>query len=626
MSTIFTQQLSWLPQGGRALVRRELLTTLRAWAPYLSMALLLVAVSVFVLSQWPEDMADALSNAADLSQGFLQTIGLAQLATGLLLLPAVAGSAFATERDRGSYDLLRTTLISPGGMVLGKALNALGIYLLVVAATLPLLGIVFFLVGVSANALVYQALLVLTSALSCVAGGLWASARFKRTVVCITVAYVAMLTFQGLPFYIIGLFFELLSSTFFYDIPYIDLPMQFINGLADLFPGAGYGPLKLLRIVSPVHDFVFAPGDIANPLVAHPAIAYQCGLAVLFLYGALRHVRRPEETVSTPPRRRNRDTLFHVGTRRVPYYLIDPAKRPGPIPDGQNPMRLRELRFGLLGRSTTLVRIFYVFVAFDMLLFSLGALEWQYESELLGMGMMLSMSAAVVFGPALLAALFTREYTQGNLDMLRMTLLSPDEVLAGKLAGAAVNFLAMLLPAVVVGMGVTIVAMHLGAFVTWLSVLTALLIGTITLAVVGACVLSFTLTGALFTRRTVPSFVASYALCALLLIAPWFLAERAAASVWPSPYRMQQYNWNWRYTPEFDKLYGQYLLGRDIAQVASPIMACWLAVDQPGASDSFFHRPRRFLIWGVSMAVYSILAALGLVVGRRLFHWRYRPG
>lgn len=114
--------------------------------------------------------------------------------------PAFTAGAISGEKERQTYDLLRTTLLSPRALVLGKLVSALSYVLLLVFAAVPLQSIAFFLGGIDWIELLVSQLLVVVSAITFALVGLYASARMRTTLSASVVAYAgALFLLGGLP-------------------------------------------------------------------------------------------------------------------------------------------------------------------------------------------------------------------------------------------------------------------------------------------------------------------------------------------------------------------------------------------------------------------------------------------
>jgi ABC-type transport system involved in multi-copper enzyme maturation permease subunit len=107
--------------------------------------------------------------------------------------PAFTVGAISNERERGTFELLRATLVSPRQIVLAKLTAALGFTLVLIFATLPLFSLAFLLGGVEPVELLIVMCVVLASALFFSLLGLYASARSRTTLGATVVTYAVTL-------------------------------------------------------------------------------------------------------------------------------------------------------------------------------------------------------------------------------------------------------------------------------------------------------------------------------------------------------------------------------------------------------------------------------------------------
>lgn len=112
--------------------------------------------------------------------------------------PAFTAGAISGERERQTFDLLKTTLLSAESVVLGKLISALSYVFLLVLVSIPLQSIAFLLGGLSLTELLLSQLLILIAAVTYALYGLWCSATM-RTTLAATVA-----TFGGMLFAVFG--------------------------------------------------------------------------------------------------------------------------------------------------------------------------------------------------------------------------------------------------------------------------------------------------------------------------------------------------------------------------------------------------------------------------------------
>lgn len=158
----------------------------------------------------------SLQTQASFSQNdpqFRQGVGKAVFGVVVLLelllvsfiAPALTSGAITAERERQTFDLLRTTLISARSLVFGKLGAALVYLLLLIFAALPIQSLAFLLGGVGLAELLISGLLLVVTALFFSALGLFFSSFLRRTLAstvssyaAIVVSYIAL----GLAFFI----------------------------------------------------------------------------------------------------------------------------------------------------------------------------------------------------------------------------------------------------------------------------------------------------------------------------------------------------------------------------------------------------------------------------------------
>ena len=107
--------------------------------------------------------------------------------------PAFTAGAISGERERQTFDLLRTTLLSAESFVLGKLISALSYVFLLVLVSIPLQSIAFLLGGLSLTELVVSQLLILVAAVTYALYGLWCSAAMRTTLAATVTTFAGML-------------------------------------------------------------------------------------------------------------------------------------------------------------------------------------------------------------------------------------------------------------------------------------------------------------------------------------------------------------------------------------------------------------------------------------------------
>ncbi len=118
----------------------------------------------------------------------------------IFIVPALTAGAITTERERKTYDLLQTTLITKATFVVGKMQSALGYIVLLLLSAIPLQSIAFLFGGVSEQELILALMVLLVSAITLGAFGMFFSSITERTLAATIRSYtVAIGITVGLP-------------------------------------------------------------------------------------------------------------------------------------------------------------------------------------------------------------------------------------------------------------------------------------------------------------------------------------------------------------------------------------------------------------------------------------------
>ena len=135
------------------------------------------------------------------------------------IAPAFTAGAISGERERQTYELLRTTLLPARSLVLGKLTSALSFIVLLLIAAVPLQSLVFLLGGVAAEEVLISLAMLLVTALASGSAGIFFSAIMRRTLGASVLTYAAALVaVLGLP--LLMLTFIPAYDFFFYGSSY----------------------------------------------------------------------------------------------------------------------------------------------------------------------------------------------------------------------------------------------------------------------------------------------------------------------------------------------------------------------------------------------------------------------
>ena len=636
-----------------AVVRRELLTVLRKKRTFLALLLMIGLATGFVMRDWPIGAGIDLvaGRGAQLSDSLSRMLALALLAGGLLTLTPLAGAAITTERENGTLPMLRMALLQPRGIVLAKLVNLMGFYTLLAVGSLPVFGLIFFLVGVSWEDLLLRLTVVYATVFSAVACGLYCSARFSRTITSVIASFVAMIALNGLIVLVVILAAEVIG-TIYLTAPnaqgtYVSIDLQtrvfaFADAVAHRLPFLIFGGEEVegIRVFCGITTpFYYLMENFFGKNVGAVGVyasIWQGFLGLVFLGLAQRRLARLEDVVRLPKGPRIVDAAaLHQRRRRFPYYLIDPLKAYPPIPDGQNPVMVKELRWGMIGRMTTLVRMGYLMFLLDLIVVSYFALDIYMAQQTMHTAGLFVIGAGCLFAPLLLANIFTKEYEQDNIDMLRMTLVRPPAVTLGKLLGGALAILPLIIPGAVLlaVVGVLYVVLRNGVMG-----LVMALVASITLAVLAWCCLNLSLAASLLTRRTTSAFLLSYTLCVLILVVPgplvvagrtWYIENIMPREDFTNNYPSYRRDGNWLIVVDDGRMtFEAYLARAERNAVAWSPFTAYVALS--GSPNRYGSYPGpmgpRLAVWAVSMVVFLLVGLITYVLAVRLFTHRFLPG
>lgn len=133
---------------------------------------------------------------------FRQTVGkvifgavvLLELLLVSFIGPGLTAGAITAERERQTFDLLRTTLLSARALVLGKLGSAFTYMLLLILTALPIQSIAFLLGGVGLGEMVVSSVMLLVTAIFFCTLGIFFSSFMKRTLTATVSSYGALLS------------------------------------------------------------------------------------------------------------------------------------------------------------------------------------------------------------------------------------------------------------------------------------------------------------------------------------------------------------------------------------------------------------------------------------------------
>jgi ABC-type transport system involved in multi-copper enzyme maturation permease subunit len=395
-----------------------------------------VVCAALVLLRWPtEGQADVGGARA---REVFRLFGYGLLMAVVLLVPAFPATTFVRERIQGTLALLLQTPMRPWSIYAGKFLGVLGFASLPLLASLPAVAACYAMGGISARDHIFALYGVLALVtLQYTALGLFVSIRASSPESALRTTYGSILLLAVVT---LG-------------------PHQILQGQS----GPAASAAVWLRSVSPLPAAmeVLGHGDIGGQgLVA--ASGYPRRFAIIAVLStlvfALLTATKLRPTLFDSPRPQGvatDDRSSGARLRRRVFFLVDPNRRSRPISWFMNPVLVKEYRTRRFGRSHWMLRLVAGCAIASLglaLVSSAAALDWG-TNTVGALIVLLQGSLIVLLAPGLAAGIISGEVETGGWALLRMTPLSPDRILRGKLLSVA-STLALILVATTPGYAV----------------------------------------------------------------------------------------------------------------------------------------------------------------------------
>jgi ABC-type transport system involved in multi-copper enzyme maturation permease subunit len=174
---VLARELRGRIRGNRALIILVIYLTITA-----VITLLVYAASASAFSAGINDPGAG----REIGKAIFITVMTATLIQVCVITPSLTAGTISGEKERQSYDLLITTLLSPAQIALGKLASALAFALLLIFASLPMAGLAFLFGGVSGiEMLIGVAGLIVTAICYATIGLFWSTVM--RTTLAATV-------------------------------------------------------------------------------------------------------------------------------------------------------------------------------------------------------------------------------------------------------------------------------------------------------------------------------------------------------------------------------------------------------------------------------------------------------
>ena len=368
-------------------LQRELLVNLRmsrAFALLLAYQVLLGAVVYFA---WPQESRLDLTTNPEAARRLVNLFFLGQYIIASLMAPSFAAGTISGEKERKTYEMLLASPLRPSAIVLGKLLASLMHLGILIFASLPIVMLCLPLGGVSFWEVLgaYLALILSVSAFGMISVS--CSSFFQRTASSLVVSYLLI------------------------------LPMALIGVLL-------WVALEAVGEIRLVLTFVTLP------------IMFAALITILFALTSARLLHPPDvgsegkEVIDIEEENKQAVGLV-IQRDQFPDRLFAPPKRNDFLDEGANPVYDKEIRSEIFSQGTLMMRVVIqvsMFMAIPLMAICLYIAS-QFAPWYIAYVIMFNM----LVGPVFSAGVVTSERERQTLDLLLCTMITPLQILWGKL-------------------------------------------------------------------------------------------------------------------------------------------------------------------------------------------------
>ena len=184
---------------------KELRSLMRGARAYIIITISLVLMGALVglvygIYASAKDVVSATTTNNTIGKAVFATVVGMQWMMVCFLAPGLTAGALSAERERQTYDLLRTTLLPAHSLVEGKLSTGILFLVMLLVGGFPLLSLSFFLGGISIEEVIIAFSMLTVSAILFSSLGLFISSFVKTTLSSTVVSYVlTLLIIFGIP-------------------------------------------------------------------------------------------------------------------------------------------------------------------------------------------------------------------------------------------------------------------------------------------------------------------------------------------------------------------------------------------------------------------------------------------
>ena len=367
-------------------LQRELITNLRMNRGFLLLAAYVAFLGFLVYAAWPAEQRLDMANSEEAIK-LVNLFFLGQYILMSMMAPSFAAGAITGEKERQSYEMLMASPLKPGAIIIGKLAASLTPLAQLMICSLPIVMLCLPLGGVHPYEVVAAYFAMITSVALFVMVSLWCSSYFSRTASSLAVSYLLIL-------------------------PLALLCVLIWQALQQL------GEARLLVVFTVVPTVCGSIGtllwaDTCRRLYATADLGSE-GKQIIDLE------TEAEEAVG-----------LYISRDEFPDRLFAPPKRTTFLPENANPIYDKEIRSEIFSQGTLMLRMVIqisMLIALFVMAYCLY-IDQQMAAWYIAYVLLFNM----LVGPVFSAASVTSERERQTLDLLLTTLITPWQMLWGKL-------------------------------------------------------------------------------------------------------------------------------------------------------------------------------------------------
>ena len=367
-------------------LQRELLVNLRMPRAFVLLLLYQVLLAAVVYFAWPKDNL-RIDLTKDSTSALVDLFFLGQYILASLMAPSFAAGAIAGEKERATYEMLLASPIRPEAIVMGKLVAALTHLAILIFASLPIVMLCLPLGGVSFYEVLAAYLALIASVITFGMISVACGSFFPRTSSALVVSYLTIL-----PMALIGILFWSSLSEF--------------------------GEMRFKLAIAVI------PGIAAAITIS---LFYICCARMLYPpdFGS-----EGKEVVDLEQESAQAVGLV-IQRDQFPDRLFAPPKRETLMEDGTNPVYDKEMRSEIFGQGTLMLRLA---IQISMVV-AIPVMAWclYIKRHLAPWYISYVVLFNILIGPVFSAGSVTSERERQTLDLLLTTVITPWQILWGKL-------------------------------------------------------------------------------------------------------------------------------------------------------------------------------------------------